>query len=251
MKNKLSILATSIILAACGSSAPSESDVAKNINKSFENCEIAIIKDIKKINGEEGRDKNSYFVDLSFKLIFKEAEGARRLLADLESIHVKSEAFTKERLAKMDALNQVSQDIANREMQELEQVLAEVKNRPVDPANFRESLRQIEVDKNQAYQDVKVKYAEIYRREVTEKEYEIRNNPEDLKNDSEAREVNSQLSKINADYKNKCFVKDKFIGRTFLLSNVDLGNAYLGKEYNVEFKQVPMKKTENGWLFNL
>lgn len=250
MIKKLSILTVSMSLMACGSSVPSESDISKNINKSFEKCEIAEVKDIKKINGEEGNKDKLYFVDFNFKLKFKEAEGANQLSAKLEELGAKSKIFHEEKIEKLDELRKARQEVADREMQEKEQMLEKIRNRPIDPVDPGAHFRQVEYDKNKVNQEVGAKYFDIYR-DMKEKEDALVNNPDLLKIDNEKHKIYVQLNQINADYKNKCLIVDKFIGKTFFISNVDLGNAYLGKEYNIEFKQMPMKKTENGWLFDL
>lgn len=76
MKNSLStkgarvVLCTALItlLAACGNSAPSESDAKHALEASFGECPYITVSDFKKTNGIAGDDANSYRVEAAYTL---------------------------------------------------------------------------------------------------------------------------------------------------------------------------------------
>jgi hypothetical protein len=62
------------ILAACGHSAPSESDARAVIQSQLDGCPYLSLADFKKTNGIPGDDSSSYRVDVAYTLKFKPSD---------------------------------------------------------------------------------------------------------------------------------------------------------------------------------
>jgi hypothetical protein len=60
-----------VSLAACGHSAPSESDAKAAIQSKLQGCPYLSLESFKKTNGIPGDDPNSYRVDVAYTLKFK------------------------------------------------------------------------------------------------------------------------------------------------------------------------------------
>lgn len=74
MNNKMRIASftlcasISVVLAACGNSAPSGSDAKAALASSIGDCSYITITDFKKTNGIQGDDANSYRVEIAYTL---------------------------------------------------------------------------------------------------------------------------------------------------------------------------------------
>lgn len=262
MNKKLFLIPITALIAGCGSSVPSESDIKKNIISSFSNCETVKITDIEKTNGQESEIQNNYLVDFKLKFETKGAPGARELHDKLAASIKKSQEYLSEKIEFRDSFAEKKEKINSKLQEERNEFIKYVESKPLSDFPYEESFSNTNFTRTNNYRGM-LNFKEEGLRKIEEKYKVIYHNEIDSKIKNNEDEYNEKISKLNLDemrhslkmmkskFDNSCLLKDKLSLYIYMSLGESSRDSYLGLEKNMSYKNIKMKKTENGWLFDL
>lgn len=232
--NKFLLFSTLLFLTGCSNKTPSQSEINDELVKAFASCKMATIKNVIKNNGEEVGGNNKYLVDVSFDLLFKPVENSKERLAKILEIE-KSENLQ---------INEISQKI--------DSLRSEISSLREQKSNAIEKIQQ-EFSENEIYQKKQEindfydnKISPLYSEEIKLSVKLVHSNP---------RAESARLKKEMSDeFNSQCVAQSKFARHVFVggMATDMFSNekSPLGGEFNLNYK-IPMKKTENGWVFDM
>lgn len=237
MKLVISLISVTLI-TACSGNKPSESDLKKELVRSFESCKYASVENLKKINGEAIPGENLYYVDAKFEIKFNplpDADEYKEKLAEFNTEYTalkdQHDSLYKERY---DGMNSYSFYESKRS-----QVFKKYFVTSNQPTEEKEHFAQLEAEE----------YATINEQQKREDEEMSAL----LDKAREMGEKSNALTRMAAhEYAKNCKLDQwasKLInGYRFVDFDFSRKNMF-GNVYKYEGK-IPMKKTENGWVIN-
>lgn len=250
-RKKLSIATISslIFLVGCGDNSPSIKEIKSELNKSFKDCQLINISDVKKLNGESVLN-NKYIVDISYQINFTPLQDAQELYLQAKQMDDDFEREIEQlRILRGDLdseLNEINGYLnevhaaANKKIQDFFNS-PEFMNKSVSHLEYRTALNN-EVFK--ANQDAEIRKSQL-NKEINEIDRKI------LFTQSDGNKIRK---KIAEDFNKTCVFKTKYAIRVFthgvITDLFEQDELPLGGEFKFT-DSVSMKLTEKGWLFDI
>lgn len=245
MKKISAIVSTSLLLSGCFDNSPSSSEIKKELERSFSTCELVEVINVKKTNGEKGSNENLYLVNSSFELKFKPLPGIKEKLKKLEELQSALDKTAEIRNIEHENYSEKVNARYTRYREIDNEIRKEADAKLSDPMLSQEERSQVISDANN-----KLKELEKLKDSDQQKGFDIENNYQ-----ASARELSNFKSSIKESYNKLCKFTDRFsarlIGHSLIDDQIKPEDLYYnGGVYSYEYS-IPMKKTENGWKFNM
>lgn len=240
-----------IFMTGCSSNSPSEKDVRKGLEDAFASCSLAKIKDVKRLNGEQGSDVNKYLVDVSFVLNIEPVPNASERSAKAQKIEEESRVRAKNLSDQISSLNTRVEELKGRRREEVDAAQRDISTYRNSDAHLRASVE----ERFRMSSEIHKKMNESLSRyddqikPLSEKLYGLQ-----LSLANSGGESAAMRRSLVEDFSRLCAIRGLFAERVFMeemaRGNINRNKTPLGGSFELHYK-IWMKKTDNGWIFNM